>query len=152
MNNKKIIKNLDHVHPLLADCVKRIESNVIEKHNIPMKLFETSRTQARHEMLLNKGKTSDVISLHLFNPDSDPPRYALAVDYVYYDNKWSWNLRDNTIRSWYVLFGNLVLDICPELMWSGMNRKSVNYNHFQLRDRVVVDNLNKYPCVIRNYN
>lgn len=146
--NKKIITTLDNTHPILADYIKRIDVNIIKRYNIPMRLFETSRTQARHEMLLNKGKTNDMLSMHLFNPDSDPVKYSLAVDYVYYKNKWSWNLRDNTIRSWYVLFGNLVLDECPELIWAGMKRKSVNYNHFELKRDAALDNYDTIPCVI----
>ena len=67
--------------------------------------------------------------------------------YVFYDEKWSWNLRDSTIMSWYILFGNLVLDLCPELSWRGFNRKNVNYCHFELRQAIIIDNLDKFPCV-----
>jgi len=143
----KIIRDLDMLHPILADCVKKIQSNVIAKYNIPMGLFETGRTHERHEMLIQKGKTRDIVSRHLFDIENDPPHYATAVDYVYYDQKWSWNLRDGSVTAWYILFGNLVLDACHELNWGGTERKSTNYCHFQLKDSILNYYLDKYPCV-----
>lgn len=134
------------LHPVLKDSVHKIKDIIIE-HHIPMKLFETGRDRDRHEMLLNKGKTKDLLSCHLYNLENDPPLYATAVDYVYFDSKWSWNLRDSTTNSWYILFGNLVLDDCPELEWSGLNRKSVNFCHFKLRKEEVISKLHKFPCV-----
>lgn len=40
-------------------------------------------------MLLKRGKTQNAISRHLFNLENDPPLYTTAIDYVYFDNKWS---------------------------------------------------------------
>jgi len=113
-----------------------------------MRLFETGRDHSRHEILINKGKTKDLISRHLYNLENDPPLYATAIDYVYYDQKWSWNLRDGTTTAWYILFGNLVLDLCPELKWGAYNRKSVNYCHFELRYAVIQSKLDDTPCVM----
>ena len=144
----KIIRNLDVLHPILKDCVKKIQSEIINTHDVPMKLFETGRLHDRQEMLLNKGKTQTAISKHVFNLENDPPLYATATDYVYFDNKWSWNLRNSTILSWYILFGNMVLDLCPELIWHGVNRKNINYCHFELRSDIILHNLRKYPCVV----
>lgn len=144
----KIKRSTDTLHPVLVDCVRRINSQIIDAHNFPIRLFETGREHDRHDMLIHKGKTKDIISRHLYNLQNVPPLYATAVDYVYFDNKWSWNLRDSTTNSWYVLFGNLVLDLCPELQWSGMNRKSVNYCHFELKREVLILNLKNIPCVI----
>jgi hypothetical protein len=143
----KIIQEIDILHPLLIESVQRIQKNVINAHRIPIKLFETGRTSERHNALIQKGKTRDAISMHLFNLENDPPLYPIAVDYVYYDGKWSWNLRDSTVQSWYVLFGNLVLDVCNELKWGAYNRKSVNFCHFELRQSVIIDNLDMFPCV-----
>lgn len=145
----KINRHLDHVHPVLADVANRIERDVIQKHCAPFKLFETSRDNERHTTLLQRGKTKDVVSMHLFNLENDPPLYCTALDYVYYVNKWSWNMRDATVIAWYELFGNLVLDACPELIWGGMSRKSKNYNHFELRQSVIFDNMAQIPCVTR---
>ena len=144
----KTQRNIDTLHPILKDCVRRIQKNSIDAHNIPIRLFEAGRDHDRHAMLINKGKTKDIVSRHLYNLDNVPPLYATAIDYVYYDKKWSWNLRDSTILSWYNLFGNMVLDICPELNWGRFNRKSINYCHFQLRKEVIFDNLKKIPCVV----
>jgi len=143
----KIRRSTDMLHPILTDCVRRINSNIIDVYNIPMRLFETGRDHDRHEMLINKGKTKDLISMHLYNLEHKPPLYSTAVEYVYFDTKWSWNLRDSTINSWYILFGNLVLDVCPELKWFGNNRKSVNYCYFELKQDIIISNLKKFPCV-----
>lgn len=144
----KIIRNTDILHPLLKDCVQKIQSEIINQHDIPIRLFETGREHDRQQMLLDRGKTQTVVSKHLFNLENDPPLYSTAVDYVYFDHKWSLNLRDSTILSWYILFGNMVLDLCPEIFWYGVNRKNINYCHYELRSEIVLHNLNKYPCVL----
>ena len=143
----KVIRNIDMCHPILIDCIEKIDEK-IKKHKIPIRLFETGRTHDRHELLIQKGKSRDIMSRHIFDMNLDPPLYATAVDYVYYNTKWSWNLRDETILCWYKLFGNLVLDICPELNWYGLNRKVKNYCHFQLRSEIIIDNIENIPCVI----
>lgn len=143
----KIIRTTEMIHPILIDCIDKIEKEVILKHNIPIKIFETGRMHDRHQSLILKGKTKNIISGHLFALDNDPPLYATAVDYVYYDTKWSWNLRDSSISSWYHLFGDLVLDTCPELEWGGSDRKKTNFNHFQVRRSVLIDGLDEHPCV-----
>jgi len=140
-------RSLECVHPVLVDCIHRIQK-IIDKHSIPMALFETGRTRERHTYLLSKGKVTSIVSSHLYDMESDPPLYATGVDYVYFDNRWSWNLRDDTILSWYVLFGNLVLDECPELKWKGQDRKNKNYCHFSLRQSVIYNNIDKIPCVL----
>lgn len=144
----KILRSQEMCHPILIGCVEKIQTSILNKHNVPMRLFETGRTHDRHNMLIQRGKAREVMSRHLYNLDNDPPLYATAVDYVFYDKKWSWNLRDSTVQSWYILFGNLVLDECPELQWSGMHRKSVNYCHFELRRDVIIDNIDKIQCVV----
>ena len=144
----KIQRSTDNLHPLLVECVRRIQRNVIDAYNIPIRLFETGRFHDRHEMLIKKGKTKDIISHHLYNLKNDPPLYATAIDYVHFDSKWSWNLRDSTTNAWYILFGNLVLDACPEIEWAGLNRKSVNFCHFQLKREVILSAMKDIPCVI----
>ena len=144
----KIQRSTETLHPILVKCVRRISTNILDLHNIPMRIFETGRDHERQQILLNKGKTKDVLSKHLYDLENDPPLYATAIDYTYYDGKrWSWNLRDSTIMAWYVLFGNLVLDVCSELQWQGTCRKSINYTHFELRNNIMINNLDIYPCV-----
>ncbi len=144
----KVIRTPEMLHPILQDCIVRIQNTVINVHNAPVRVFECGRTHDRHNMLIQRGKTKDVFSRHLYNLDNDPPLYGTAVDYVFYDGKWSWNLRDSTINAWYILFGNLVLDACPELQWGGLTRKSTNYCHFELRESAIIENLEKFPCVV----
>ncbi len=144
----KVLKNIEMLHPHLQIVLQRVQKEIIEVHNIPMRIFETGREHDRHESLIKKGKTRDILSRHLFNLENDPPLFSTAVDYVYYNGRWSWNLRDSTISSWYLLFGNLILDKFPELEWYGYNRKSTNYCHFQLREMFIRDNISKYPCVV----
>jgi hypothetical protein len=144
----KIIRNTEILHPILKNCVQKIQSEIIDYHEVPIRLFETGRESDRQQMLLSKGKTQNAVTRHKFNLKNDPPLYVTAVDYVYFDTKWSWNLRDSTVISWYILFGNMVLDLCPELTWFGVNRKNINYCHFELRMEIMLKNLKKYPCVL----
>jgi len=146
----QVENSLDFLHPILQDACLKIKTEIIMIHNMPFKLFETGRSSERHNHLLQKGRTQDVFSNHLCDlTDPLSPLYAIAVDFVYYDGKWSWNLRDKTIQAWYELFGNMVLDVCPELEWSATNRKRSNYNHFTLRSSVIESNFDKYPCILR---
>lgn len=144
----KIQRNLDMVHPLLVKTIKVIQKDIIDAHKMPIRTFETGRRHERHEMLINKGKTKDVMSRHLFDLENNPPLYTTAIDYVFYDGKWSWNLRDTSVTAWYQLFGNMVLDLCPEIEWSGNKRKAINFCHFELKQDVIINNLNKIPCVV----
>jgi hypothetical protein len=128
----QINRDFTYTDPELISLIKKIQKEIIDKHNFPMRIFETSRSSERHLLLLEKGKTKDSNSSHLYDFSMNPPLYSTAVDYVFYKNHWSWNLRDASVVSWYLLFGNLVLDLCPKLTWEGTNRKSVNYCHFQL--------------------
>ena len=145
--SNRIIRTTEPLHPILIACVNKIQNNVINTHSMPFRLFESGRSHDRHQSLLRKGKTKDIMSQHLFDLEHTPPLYATAVDYVYYDGKWSWNIRNGSIKSWYKLLGNLILDTCPELKWCGLNRKQTNYSQIQLRDSVNIENLDKYPCV-----
>ena len=142
----KIDRSLNMVHPILLSCNNRIDA-LIKEHNMPFKLFETGRVHDRQQKLINTGKTRNLLSRHLYNLKANPPLLCTAVDYVYYDGKWSWNLRDSTTASWYHLFGNLVLDACPDLEWHGNKRKQINYCHFQLKKDIILNNLNIFSCV-----
>jgi len=144
----KVSRDFTAMHPLLIQCVQTIQRKVIDPYNAPFRLFETGRTSDRHHELVSKGKTTDLISMHLFDLEATPPLYCTAVDYVYFDGKWSWNLRNSTISSWYQLFGNMVLDVCPELRWKGLNRTNINYNHFSLKEEFIIENIDKYPCAV----
>ncbi len=144
----KVRRDMIAVHPLLVQCVEKVEVDIIKYHSMPIRLFESSREHGRHNQLIQRGKTKDLISRHLYDVENVPHLYTTAIDYVHYDGKWSWNLRDLTIKTWYELFGHMVLDLCPELEWCGMNRKSVNYCHFQLTEMAMYNNLDKFPCVM----
>ncbi len=145
----KIRRDFENLHPILVECIQKIQAEIITIHSMPIRIFETARDRQRHQTMINKGITTNLFSRHLYYTKGETPMYCTAVDYVYFKKSWSWNLRDTTIASWYNLFGNLVLDSCPELEWSGNNRKKKDYTHFQLREEVIIENLNKYPCAIQ---
>ena len=144
----RVVRDLSMVHPVLVADIARIQKEVIDAHNMPFRLFETGRFHDRQQALLNKGRTKDPLSRHLFDLSNEPKRYCTAVDYVYYDGKWSWNLRDTTIAHWYLLFGNLVLDACNTLEWGGNSRSNVNYTHFQLRRDAIIHNITEVQCAV----
>ena len=136
------------VHPLLQAAHSKIQEQVISKHNAPFRLFETGRDHARHQTLIMKGRTKDVLSRHLYDLENDPPLYCTALDYVYFGTEWSWNLRNAVTFHWYTLFGQMVLNVCPELEWAGLNRKCTNFNHFTLRRDIIIDNIDTISCVV----
>lgn len=147
----QVQNSIEMLHPILIECAVRIQTEIIGKYNIPIKLFETGRSFERHQHLLSKGRTQNIISKHLYDLNNEEmPLYSEAVDFVFYDGRWSWNLRDSTTAAWYILFGNLVLDKCPEIKWSGNDRKSQNFTHFELRKDVVIENFGKYKCVLHS--
>ena len=143
-----IDRSTEFVHPLLKNSIEKIQKRVITKHNAPFRLFETARDHERQQKLLSTGKCQTPITGHLFDFTSTPKLYCTSVTYVYYDNRWSWNLRDTSIACWYRLFGNLVLDVCPELLWGGSDRKATDYTLFSLSSEVIYNNLNQYPCIL----
>lgn len=145
--SNKVIRDLGVLHPLLKQAHHKIQQLVIDEYNMPIRLFETGRTQDRHAVMLKKGRETSFISPQVFNLENDPPLYATGLSYVYFDKRWSWNLRDACVMSWYLLFGNLVLDSCPEIRWGGVRRKNINYTFFYLSEDVVFENIKKYPCV-----
>lgn len=144
----KILRSLDMLHPILRSNVKKIQKEVIDTHNIPVRLFETGRTNERHRNLMDKGREFSLVSPHLFRLNNNPPLYATAVSYVFFDDRWSWNMRDFTIKSWYTLFGNLVMDACPNIQWGGLMRKNMNLTLFVLKQRALRDNYEEFPCVL----
>lgn len=146
--SNQVLDDINLLHPVLKDISSRIKIDIIQKYSMPFKLFETGRTHERHQTLLSKGRTQNMFSKHVFSLEGDIPLYSEAMDYVFYDGRWSWNLRDNTIKSWYELFGNLVLDCCNEIKWGGTSRKSMNYTHFELKENVIIENIEKYPCIM----
>lgn len=145
----KVIRDTCMIHPILVGVVQRVQTEIIDRHNTPMRLFETGRSHERHQSLLTKGVTHNLLSSHLYDLTRTPPLYATAVKYAYFDERWSWNLRDSTTAAWYVVFGNMVMDLCPEVIWGGLRRKSTNLSHFELRSSVIEANMDKYPCVLR---
>lgn len=144
----KTNKDLAVVHPLLVECIKRIQRDIIDAHNLPMRLFETGRTRLRQHELVQAGKETSLTSSYIYDFDITPPLYCTAVSYVFFDKKWSWNLRDSTIMAWYQLFGNLVLDECPEIIWGGNYRKNTNYTVFRLRETAILQALSKIKCTL----
>ena len=127
----KIIRSVDVLHPELRDAHKIIRSEIIGKHNMPIRLFETGRTRERHEMLLRKGLVSgDIVCKHRFDLQRDI--YATAMAYVYYDGRWSFNIRNARVKRWLQVFGEMVLDKFDNIKWQGYNRERTDYTTYEL--------------------
>jgi hypothetical protein len=86
--------------------------------------------------LIAKRKQRTLVTRYLVDLDSDPQIFSTAVNYVYYTSRWSWDLRDMTVKRWYQLFGELVMDLCPNIEWAGYWRSNVDYTNFQLKQAV----------------
>ncbi len=144
----RVNRSLDMVHPLLRADVATTQK-LITKHRLPFRLFETGRDRDRQQFLMQSGKVKVPNTGHMYNLENDPPLYTTAIAFVMNNNSsWSWNLRDATTAAWYALFGQLVLDVCPNLDWGGLNRKATDYTLFTLKKQVIFDNLFQYPCVL----
>ena len=131
-----VLRDPNYLHPVMRENVRRIHKYLIEHHKAPFRVFETARTQQRQMALIEKGKAKTFVSRYVFDLNTDPPLYSTAVNFVYYTNRWSWDLRDMTIKRWYQLFGEMVLDLCPDLDWAGRWRKNEDYTHYELSDAV----------------
>lgn len=132
--NTAIVRDTAVLHPRLRSAVHDVQQHVIDAHHLPIQLFETGRTRGRQRMLFSRGKVMSGVSEHMFDLSADPPIYASAVCYVYNDGTgWSWNLRSRKILAVYMLFGELVLDLCPVLEWAGYRRNNVDYTYYRLQ-------------------
>lgn len=136
----QILRDVKLLHPIAQDCHSRIQKQIIEKYSVPFRLFETGRLIERQAVLVRKGKSTTLVSRHFFRIDTTPKVLSTAIDYVYYQGYWSWDLRRATVKAWYELFGELVLDLCPELEWGRYDRSRADYNHFQLRQDILDSN------------
>lgn len=122
------------LHPVLQRIIPVIQRDIIDLHNIPMRIFETGRTVVRQQELVNKKKTRTLVSRYLYNLACSPPLYSSAISYVFYDTSWSWNVRNLLIRRWFELFGELVMDrFSDRLEWGGYWRRYVDYTYFQVK-------------------
>lgn len=131
---KKILRDTTYLHPRLAKAVRQIETELIQRHMLPFRLFETGRFVVRQKLLVDRGLDNSMASAHLIMPGVI--EQSAAVDFVYFDNAWSWNLRNQTVLRWYQLFGELVVNVCPDLWWSGHSRTYIDYTHFELKREI----------------
>lgn len=128
-------RDLELLHPNLRESVHIIQEEIIGRHRAPFKVFETGRLMERQKFLLGKRKARSAFSRHFYSFETDVKCYSTAVDFVYYDTRWSWDIRSTLVRRWYQLFGELVLTRCSNLEWGGYWRQGVNYTHFQLNQK-----------------
>lgn len=127
------LRDLDLLHPILRDHVQTIQTSVIGRYSMPFRLFETGRTKQRQAELVEKRRARSLISEQFFDLDREPPLYSTGFNLVHYVRRWSWDVRNRTILSWYQLLGELVLDAVPDLEWSGYSRSCSDYTHFRLK-------------------
>lgn len=135
----QILRDTKLLHPILREAHSQVQQQVIEKHRAPFRLFETGRLIERQASLVRKGKAPSLTSRHFFRIDTEPKVLSTAIVYVFYSGRWSWDLRSATVKAWYQLFGELVLDLCPDLFWGGYRRNNVDYTYFEIRQAVLND-------------
>ena len=137
----RIIRDLDYLHPELREIVAAIDEHVIVPHRVPIRLFETARTEERQLSLVRMRKANTVITRFVFNLDQSPPVYSTAVSYVHFVDRWSWDLRTRLIKRWYELFGELVIDLFGDrLFWGGDRRVGEDLTYFELSDQFCREN------------
>ena len=81
---------------------------IIERHRLPIRRFETRRTEERQKFLYDHGRSKTLLSKHLRN---------LATDFVpFVDGKWIWD------KNWMIVLGYLVMQIHMKgrpIRWGG---------------------------------
>lgn len=114
----------------LLDIVEYINTNIITYHRLPIKVFETLRTEERQQELFDKGFSKTLQSRHLPNKLGK----SEAVDFVvFYSGRWSWDDKDLYI---YEFFGQLVKRKFGNILRWGADFKTFkDYPHFELIDR-----------------
>lgn len=135
---KQALRDVELLHPVLRDHMVTIQRDVIARHSMPFRLFETGRTKERQADMVEKRRERTLITQQFFDLDRDPPLYSTGFNLVYYVRRWSWDVRNRRILAWYQLLGELVLDAVPDLEWAGYWRSCSNYTYFQLRRSVLV--------------
>lgn len=134
----QVLRDPELLHPVLREHVASIQREVIERHSMPFKLFETGRTRERQADLVEKRRARTLVSRQFFDLDRDPELYSTGFNLVHFSRRWSWDVRNRTIVAWYQLLGELVLDLVPDLEWAGYWRSCSDYTFFQLRHSVLV--------------
>lgn len=134
----KVLRDPELLHPILRAHIEHIQREVIERHSLPFRLFETGRTRERQADLVEKRRARTLVSRQFFDLDRDPPLYATGFNFVYFSQRWSWDVRNRTIVAWYQILGELSLDLVPDLEWAGYWRSCSDYTFFQLRHSVLV--------------
>ncbi len=134
----QVLRDVELLHPVLREHVRRIQHEIVERHSMPFKLFETGRTRERQADLVEKRRARTLVSQQFFDLEREPAMYATGFNLVHFSRRWSWDVRNRTILSWYQLLGELVLDLVPDLEWAGYWRSCSDYTYFQLRRSVLV--------------
>ncbi len=117
----RVCRSLDKLVPELKIIAQKMILD-LKHHNIPAKIFETSRTIERQSYLLGLGNTKTMFSRHL---------EGSAFDVVIYDekDKWTWNYEKYAYI--YQMIG--VIGVYKHgLEWGGNWNTFKDYPHFQL--------------------
>lgn len=134
----QVLRDVELLHPLLREHVRRIQHEIVDRHSMPFRLFETGRTRERQADLVEKRRARTLISQQFFDLDKTPALYSTGFNLVHFSRRWSWDVRNRTILAWYQLVGELILDLVPDLEWAGYWRSCSDYTYFQLRRSVLV--------------
>jgi len=134
----QVLRDVELLHPILRGHIEHIQHEVIERHSMPFRLFETGRTRERQADLVEKRRARTLVSRQFFDLDREPALYSTGFNLVHFSRRWSWDVRNRTIVAWYQILGELVLDLVSDLEWAGYWRSCSDYTFFQLRHSVLL--------------
>lgn len=129
MDQKFIIEN--HIN-LLEDELKEtwalIEKDIILYHRIPVKIFETRRSEERQKYLVENGRSKTMRSRHLPNTRNKSEAFDVVV---LIGGKPSW---DKESLPYYHFFGELVIEKFGDILeWGGHWKSFIDLPHFQMK-------------------
>jgi hypothetical protein len=119
-------RNLDDLDPELRKIVNKI-LKLIDKHQLPFRVFETLRSEKRQKILVKRGYSKTLKSKHLPNCKGK----SEAIDFVVYrKGRWTW---DDDIKYWYDILGILVTSNFENVRWGGHFHRFYDGSHFELK-------------------
>lgn len=119
----RICKDMERLHINFKHFAYNIWQ-LVSYHKLPMRVFETYRSESRQQTLVAKGYSKTMKSKHL---------EGKAVDIVcYIDGKWTW---DSKYLYYYNFLGGIVEEkMGNDIMWGGNFNGFYDGAHFELKE------------------